>query len=86
MSSPVFGHGGCVGVQAFLGVKLKAAVDEGPTHADVGLQLGQLVLHGLNRETRAQLLTVHLNHSSSSLILEECAWTQQSYRRGGRGK
>lgn len=48
--SPVFGHGGRGGVQASLGVQLKAVIYEGSAHADLRLQLCQFVLHSLRRK------------------------------------
>lgn len=45
--SPVLSHRSRGGIQAVLSVELKAAIDEGLAHADLSLQLGQLVLHRL---------------------------------------
>lgn len=45
--SPVLSHGSRGGIQAVLSVELKAAIYEGSAHADLCLQLGQLVLHSL---------------------------------------
>lgn len=45
--SPVLSHRSRGGIQAVLSMELKAAIYEGSAHADLSLQLSQLVLHSL---------------------------------------
>lgn len=52
MSSPVLGHRSRGGVQAFLGVQLKAVIYKGSGNTDLSLKLCKLVLNCLWRKNR----------------------------------